>query len=450
MSRLLRKFSIGSFLSVVIAAALLTLLYRQLAMQQTVQLSERSNVELARSLLTSVQPELDEYLASVQALGTVEKAAHGLSTRVVDFFKAVMRQTSVVRVKLYDDRGIVVFSTDPLQIGDNQANNAGIVTAGQGRVATNLAYGGGVNGFDGYREPDHLFETYVPVRASPDGPVRGVFEIYTQATPLISQNERSLVVTLLGVGLILLCHYAFLILAVRRAKNLVQLQQDTINERTQALEKLSADMLNTEEMEKQKLANGLHEDLAQTLSAIKVCIEQGLGQTPAGNSTLARAVPALQDAIAQVRNIAMDLRPPSLDDLGLFPTIDWFCQDVELRHSPFVVDREFTLRERDVPGRLKIVIYRIIESALKVIIERHPDTDRIRLALRLTEQTVILTIDDIPNASPEAAADKGDADRDAITQFATVRERAVLSGGEFSIARNEAGGNTLRAAWRCS
>ena len=83
----------------------------------------------------------------------------------------VMRDALVVRAKLYNRRGIVVFSTDRMQLGDNQANNPGFAAAFQGRSSSHLIYRDRFNSFDGATEDANLLQTSVPVRsgARPSG-----------------------------------------------------------------------------------------------------------------------------------------------------------------------------------------------------------------------------------------------------------------------------------------
>jgi signal transduction histidine kinase len=445
--RLLRFFSVASLASVVVSVLLLTVLYRELLLDRTVQLSQRNNADLAQSLLSSVHDDLNAYLAAVGNLGAGQAATHTLSERVRDFFDKVMRETSVVRIKVYNDKGVVVFSTDPEQIGADQTMNAGMKSAGSGRIGGGLAYRGAPS-LDREVQSDNLFETYVPVRDSPDHPVRGVLEIYTPATPLISQNQRTMMAALIGGGLILLVHYGFLLLAVRRARNIIEAQGLTIRERTAALEKASAELLKTEELEKQKLAAGLHEGLAQTLSAIKVAVERNLDRDAPGRNggSLDTVVPALQAAIQEVRHIAMELRPASLDDLGLLPTLDWFCREVKLQHPEIVIDRELDLQEHDLPGRLKIVVYRVIESTLKLM-SANPDIDRIRLRLRAAERRVTLQIDELRAAALHRPAGRPDSDEEWSSRLAALSERVALLGGRSTVSRNASGGTALRAVW---
>jgi signal transduction histidine kinase len=156
-------------------------------------------------------------------------------------------------------------------------------------------------------------------------------------------------------------------------------------------------------------------------------------------------VTALQDAIRQVRAIATELRPSSLDDLGLLPTIDWFCRELERRHPEIPVRSDIALQEHDVPVPLKIVIYRIAETALREM-SGHRPLERIRLDLRLDGRNVALTIEERPQASSAGSAAEP-SPADAQARFGAVQERTAVSGGRFSVTVNEAGGCTLRATW---
>ena len=229
-----------------------------------------------------------------------------------------------------------------------------------------------------------------------------------------------------------------------------KLAEDEIRQRTAALEMLSAKMLSGDEMEKKRLAFGLHEGLAQTLITIKMRIEHKLAQfaaSKAHDESLAAIIPLLQSVIADVQKIATGLRPSSLDELGLLPTIDWFCREFERRHPAIVVTEEISVRESDVPAPLKIVIYRIVESAFTDI-ARYESTDQIGLALRLDGSAITLAIDDTSqDLRYAAAAAERHTDSDLQARFGEAQERTTLSGGSFTIARRKSGGVTLRASW---
>jgi PAS domain S-box-containing protein len=223
--------------------------------------------------------------------------------------------------------------------------------------------------------------------------------------------------------------------------------EEHIRIRAAALEMLSAKMLSSDEMEKKKLAYGLHEGLAQTLVMIKLRIERKLDAfraSHANDDTPASIVSLLQGAINDVEAIATALRPASLDEIGLLRTIGWFCREFDRRHPEIAISEEISVEEKDVPEPLKIVIYRIIESTLANIV-RYENTDQIALALQREGGAITVAIDDISQDSHYAATAKPDTDLQ--TRFGEAQERTTLSGGSFRIARGKAGRITLRASW---
>jgi len=220
-----------------------------------------------------------------------------------------------------------------------------------------------------------------------------------------------------------------------------------IRERNAALEMLSAKMLNSDELDRKKLAYGLHEGLAQTLVTIKLEVENKCKAIAAGaayQGSPTSIVSMLQGVIKDVEAVATALRPSSLDDIGLLQTIRWFCREFDREHPTIRVMEDLCVTEEEVPEPLKIVIYRIIESTFANIV-RYESTDHIALALKRKDGTVTVAIDDLSQDSRYAAAAEREADLQ--TRFGEAQERATLSGGNFRIARGEAGGIALRASW---
>jgi signal transduction histidine kinase len=208
-------------------------------------------------------------------------------------------------------------------------------------------------------------------------------------------------------------------------------------------------LLKSDELQKKKIAADLHEGLAQTLSAIKVNVENNRlkNTTDASAQSLGAIVPVLQHAIHEVRKIATELRPSSLDDLGLLPTLRWFCREFERRHPAISVQPDISLAETNIPPLLKIDIYRIIESAFNNI-AIHSHTDRISLALHQENTQIHLIIGDTPTVLPAIAPDdRSEPGVASQFRFAEMKERTALSGGAFTTMPGKTGWVTLRASW---
>jgi len=448
MFTILRFYSVASFLAILASALLIAMLYREVAVEGITKLAERNNVALAQTALNSVKPELIDYLGASAQPGFRNVGYPPLPPEFTAAIGKLMRDNSVVKIKIYNPDGIVVFSTNPAQIGSDQRNNAGFVSAINGRVADALVYHDSFNRFDETSEEDNLMQTYIPIRASAMSPVAGVFEIYTDVNDLVHQIERTEFIIMAGAMLILSALYAVLLLIVRRARNIIDSQNQTIRERTQTLEILSARMLKSEESDKKKIALELHEGLAQTLSAVKLSLEDSRRKAD-GDDTIGRSmaamIPVLQGAIEDVRTIASGLRPSSIDDLGLLPTVDSLCRGFEQQHPGIRIAQEIRLHEKDIPAPLKVILYRIIVLALDDI-ALHTDSERIRVALGRSNGTLTLLIDDAPPQSSDPATLVA-IDPHTESRFTKILELATLSGGSFAAARPGSGRIMLRTDW---
>lgn len=447
MFKLLRYYSVASLVAVLATAVLLTWFYRQVAIQGIVQLAERSNLTLARTAMSPIKPALLEFLEV--AADFHPGSPPPLPSELAGSIYALMQDRSVVRIKIYNRQGVVAFSTKPGQIGNDQSDNQGFISAINGSVGSALIYHDTFNSFDGATEEDNLMQTYIPVRASPAEPIQGVFELYADVNSLVHQTERTEFIIMAGATLILSALYAVLVLIVRHANTTIKLQQRTIRERTETLELLSAQMLKSEESHKKKIAFNLHEGLAQTLAALKLKVENGryhkAGDETAGS--VDSIIPLLQQAIQEVRTIATDLRPPSLDDLGLLPTLNWLCREFEEQHPGVRIERRISLQEQDIPTPLKVIVYRIIVSVLDDLAQ-HTNSGLIHLGLWLDDDALILLIDDTATEMLDRTVTPlANIDPQLRAGFARMEELTTLSGGTFTASHHSGGGTTLRAAW---
>jgi signal transduction histidine kinase len=447
MFRMLRYFSIASLVSILIAAAALTLLYRKVAMNDIVRLGETNNIALSQAELNSVRPQLVEYLASVTKVSGAQEYVFPLMEGLDKALQSIMNNTTVVRIKLFSNDGFVVFATDAKHIGLDESENPGVVSAINGKTFSRLVYRDTFNLFDRVTSEDNLVQTYIPIRQTPTSPIVGVFEIYTDANLLVSQAEHTELIILLGVAMIFLLLYLALLLIVQRADTIIAAQQQTILERTQTLETLSAQLLASEENEKKRIAGELHEGIAQTLAAIKVNVERTShllqqGRPDDESGTLRSLVPVIQDAIQDVRELAMELRPSSLDDLGLLPTLAWFFREFQAIYPHIRIAQRIEIEPRDIPIPLNIIIYRIVQEALHCI-AKYTHADQVTVGLKKSGGEIELSIAHNGTDANE------DADHGRANGMTTLRQRAVLSGGSFAIDKDARGETTLRASWAC-
>ncbi|PMS14747.1 hypothetical protein C0Z18_30065 [Trinickia dabaoshanensis] len=210
------------------------------------------------------------------------------------------------------------------------------------------------------------------------------------------------------------------------------------------LRHLSAHILQIREEENRRIARELHDDFAQTLSALKMTIammENGLPDEEAAPSATRNpnAASTLVDKlIDSVRQIAAELRPAMLDDLGLIAAIDWLTNEFSRRHNVRVV-RHIDAQAVTFNRAGRIELFRIIQEALANV-ARHSGATEVALDLACDDAHCIVRIADNGRGA------EFDVHRSARAfGLLGIHERASLLGGDIQISTSPGAGFVLTA-----
>jgi signal transduction histidine kinase len=170
------------------------------------------------------------------------------------------------------------------------------------------------------------------------------------------------------------------------------------------------------------------------------------GSINEASESLRRLKVKAHEALEEVRHVAMDLRPPMLDDLGILPTLSWFFRELESVCQGVTVEKDFSLHESHVPAKLKITIYRIIQEATSNII-KYANADLVRVHLKHTGDALHFSIEDNGDGfDPNEVAIRNGSDRGL--GLMSMKERAHLSGGDYTIDSVSGQGTRICISWR--
>jgi signal transduction histidine kinase len=135
----------------------------------------------------------------------------------------------------------------------------------------------------------------------------------------------------------------------------------------QELEALSGRLVEAQEEERRSISRELHDEVGQSLGALLVDLGQLSNLVPAEDGVvrgqIARIKSTAETAVKSIRDMALLLRPPMLDDLGLVPALEWLGREVS-RRSEMEVDVHSEKVSEQNSDEVKVCVYRLVQEAL--------------------------------------------------------------------------------------
>lgn len=209
------------------------------------------------------------------------------------------------------------------------------------------------------------------------------------------------------------------------------------------LKALSGRLLKVQEDERRLLARELHDEIGQSLTALKITL-QGLGMRPETSALQAQietAVSVADAALAQVRKMSLDLRPPQLDDLGLPAAIRWNLSRQAGLAGIGVHFSDANFPER-LPEPVAIACYRISQEALTNVI-RHARASNLWIRAQVEAGELCMEIRD--DGSGFDARKAFSIASGSGMGMLSMKERATLAGGRLEVESVAGRGTTICA-----
>jgi len=199
-----------------------------------------------------------------------------------------------------------------------------------------------------------------------------------------------------------------------------------------------------QEEERMRIARELHDETSQALVVLSRQLDE-LASATRGLSKEKRA--ALEELRQQtnsvmegVRRLSQDLRPPTLDRLGLLPALEWLAANVS-RGSGIAVDVQAHGAGRRLSSDVELLLFRIAQEALNNV-WRHSGATSAQVVMEFEERKARLTIHDNGKGFdlPDSVAD---LTRRGKLGLAGMQERARLLGGSAAVESKPGEGTTI-------
>jgi signal transduction histidine kinase len=183
---------------------------------------------------------------------------------------------------------------------------------------------------------------------------------------------------------------------IKRLADSFNLMAKTVMEKMRLERKYLSQIIEAQENERRRISRELHDEIGQALYAIKFnleMIDKDLPQTtPLVRGRLGEAKSLSSQTLTSMRQLALDLRPTMLDDLGLIPTLRWYVQNFSNRLNLYSKFEAMGFDEK-LPAQIETAFYRIIQEALNNI-AKHAQADRVEISLVKRDSKILASIQD--------------------------------------------------------
>lgn len=216
---------------------------------------------------------------------------------------------------------------------------------------------------------------------------------------------------------------------------------------------LTQKTLKIQETERKRIALDLHDNVAQELSALKVYNESLLVTQTDKNPELRKKMEEwskiLNRCIGTVRDLSYNLRPPSIEQIGLTSTLADYCRDFA-RQNGLVVDFVAAGMERlslSMDYEIAINIYRLVQEALNNV-QQHASADTVTVRLVASGSSILLRIEDNGRGCDLAEA-KDRALSEKRLGLCGMQERVRLLQGTVRMTSHPGSGMKISAEIPC-
>jgi signal transduction histidine kinase len=258
-------------------------------------------------------------------------------------------------------------------------------------------------------------------------------------TPTTGSLDPAVMSNWLRIGFVSMLLSGLLTLTVDVVIRQVESGARATQEALRQLLKLHDTLEAAKEDERRFLAHELHDEFGQILTALKLRIRVG-GASPD------EALALVDDLIARVRKMSVDLRPPLLDDVGLIPALRAYLHGQEAASGVSMVltaEPADDGRAARVSPDLEIVCFRVVQESITNVL-RHASARRIDVRVVRGPHTISISIFD-DGRGFDAAGTLGGAAAAGHLGVVGMRERVRGRGGTFTFDSRPGSGTRVTA-----
>jgi signal transduction histidine kinase len=194
-------------------------------------------------------------------------------------------------------------------------------------------------------------------------------------------------------------------------------------------------LMQAQEHERHMISYELHDSIGQNLSTLKISCDTFFdGQSeisPELSEKRMKLSKMIEQTIISVRNLAYDLRPPGLYEMGLIQAIEMYCEEFSENSGVKVDFQPVGIHKLDLDFNAEIHLYRLVQEGLNNI-RKHADAEQATVRLVGAFPNIILRIEDNGKGFDVKARELALSDEKRMG-LRSMKERTNLLGGQMTV-----------------
>lgn len=363
------RFALTGFVALVIVSLVTAWVSRSVGTKQAIDDAQRVSWVSAQGIVAPVLT--DEVMnLDAEALDVVDDAV-----------REYVLRGSLVRVKIWDASGTIVYSDEPRLIGEQfelPEDKQEVFATGESHAA--------VSNVDGpenrFEVETKLLEVYSPISTVEGTPM--LFETYFRYSA-VSDVGRNLwgQFAPVALGALLALQLAQLPFAWRMATQLRSGQEER--------EMLLRRALDASDAERRRIASDLHDGVVQDLTGVSLGLAALGRQDPIEPMQVTDASAAIRNSVKSLRSLLVEIYPPNLTEEGLETAVGDLLSGLPARGlaTELAVELDGLVPHPDSAG----LVYRVVQEAIRNVLS-HAAATAVRVEIRRGESGVDVCIDD--------------------------------------------------------
>ena len=221
--------------------------------------------------------------------------------------------------------------------------------------------------------------------------------------------------------------------------------EETIQQYQDQLRRLASEVSLSEERERRRLAQILHDDISQNLALARIRLSQAETRAGAGElaASLAEIAGLVQEAIDRTRSLMFDISPPALYELGLEAALERLCEEADARHS-FELRFENDASEKPLRQEISLLLYQAARELLMNVV-KHAGARHVAMSVRRKGEAIRVAVEDDGVGSDVADMWRKIRRHEGFGLF-SIRERLRHFGGRMEVRSRTGKGTRITMA----